>query len=1372
MNTLTGRIVHAQTGNGLKDLTVLLYDIDFALASSLDFEQFPPGDNPLRVPPYLEDILPSGEEQHPMLRFASQILYLLYAGRDEGEDSTWGFTAPAGARLGSTLSGGNGGFTIQFDDVAFQNGDQEIRPEALLMVLAPDQSLSTTLNDGSPPTFVGTPEYQRILHISFFPLRNMARSEAQIIKIAPELLARFGLAGTESSTPDPQQISILFSNAQQERTSLNDALRNHTRQLVQQQQGRQQQINNLVSQLSATPKAFRQGTGNYFISPKETNPLRLRNLVQTSRRDGINQVAQQTLISGSRQPQAFLSLDEDILRRILPDQDPLGLLDALANGESLELEVDFPALCTVLYEKNGGAELTRRPPSANRRAIRDQVITRLRALRDPDSVGGNPTPPGEDTSPPVLSDLSPEEQVKAIVLEQVRKLSADTPDDLPSESAGEQRRRISASLQELAPPVSPADTTAYHDFTSLQMAFPSVWTEAFDGQVEDIVSKLGIEYLDAYQVFREGEGDEDILNRLQDFDPSELYDLNEYTELLGALTGDISAMEQTPTPDIVRRLLIQTINASLSTGRSARAFSEEEFKWNKLSIEQQAELVSLASEYHLIPEDTPPADSRRSDILNFVDKEFLVDMEADKVEPMAKFYQTYTNLADSPAPTSLNNTSRRLEIQTRALEIINDPQGRSTRAQRLMAELADRLKAEHSFRIFAENTYNFGILTTHRQKWVPGDYQTGSLVSTITLAPGEKRQYTKKETLKRSRNRKEEEKNASTISDERTFSNKVSEDIMDKMSTNTNFAQKIEGSVTGQLGVFKIESKTATDFKRDQAVESQRQRQALHEATRKAAQEYKNERSLSISTETSSEFETSYTSEISNPNNEITVTYLFYELERQYRVTEHLHKVQPVVMVAQYVPRPDEIDEDWLLAHEWVVRRVLLDRSFHPALDFVADGLVSDEVALEVIREQYETQKALVEELADSVSSLSELQTTLRDTLIQTSTREKMAHTYAKRAKKKRRRSIARRFFDPLNISMSGRLAAGDSSLTFGQLEDPALLEARREALETRLEYLDGNLEDAQLRLNNANTAFAQVSEELAEAMKESFTRRNLVTQLKVHIKDNILYYMQAIWTHEYSQQRFMRLYNLPIEIPMPGPPPPRGSNPTTTVTVNPLPEAITEGLYRTADFAVNFGSFVGATIHWPTNDGGAPVYHMVNKRLHQVADVDQLIGFKGNYMIFPMKSCTFITDYMMQDYVDEYMGVRSPDPLSEMSTDELLQYAEQIWHHEDTNDTQRDALEQLIVERLRSPRTDDELIVVPTGQLFIEALKGNHALLEDFKLKHRQMDVQKVQEEVRAAQLENLRKALRLVRDEGELLDDPDIDEYIVNQDNTSSDE
>ena len=65
-----------------------------------------------------------------------------------------------------------------------------------------------------------------------------------------------------------------------------------------------------------------------------------------------------------------------------------------------------------------------------------------------------------------------------------------------------------------------------------------------------------------------------------------------------------------------------------------------------------------------------------------------------------------------------------------------------------------------------------------------------------------------------------------------------------------------------------------------------------------------------------------------------------------------------------------------------------------------------------------------------------------------------------------------------------------------------------------------------------------------------------------------------------------------------------------------------------------------------------------------------------------------------------------------------------------------------MIQARLASNRPESDVVVVPSGSLYIEALPGKHPVLEDFKMVHRAIDVKQVQAQVRHAELENLRLA------------------------------
>ena len=92
------------------------------------------------------------------------------------------------------------------------------------------------------------------------------------------------------------------------------------------------------------------------------------------------------------------------------------------------------------------------------------------------------------------------------------------------------------------------------------------------------------------------------------------------------------------------------------------------------------------------------------------------------------------------------------------------------------------------------------------------------------------------------------------------------------------------------------------------------------------------------------------------------------------------------------------------------------------------------------------------------------------------------------------------------------------------------------------------------------------------------------------------------------------------------------------------------------------------------------------------------------------------------------------------------------------TEDDKKEIAEWLIAA-LDNAHDASQEIVVPTGEVFIEALPGSHPLLEDFKLKHRAADSARAAAEARAAEIETLRRAARLKASD---LTDPDVDKRI----------
>jgi hypothetical protein len=258
-----------------------------------------------------------------------------------------------------------------------------------------------------------------------------------------------------------------------------------------------------------------------------------------------------------------------------------------------------------------------------------------------------------------------------------------------------------------------------------------------------------------------------------------------------------------------------------------------------------------------------------------------------------------------------------------------------------------------------------------------------------------------------------------------------------------------------------------------------------------------------------------------------------------------------------------------------------------------------------------------------------------------------------------------------------------------------------------------------------------------------------------VHIRNNIFHYMQAVWSMEPPDQRFLRLHKVQVpqldlaRVPDPG-------NPGSTIP---------DRNYRVEVAAMEdiFQSFrvPGTTKHKAFMIGTLkPITEF--KPLVEVADLDNLLGFKGNYMIFPMKQHNALTEFMAAPYVDSAFGAMDPDELSNVNLNDYGRYV--CCLHEklppDEFEALKPQLKKWLELLLADPLRNGDEVIVPANSLFIEILPGTHPLLENFKLRHRELDVYKVQADVRKAELENLRLAARLLNEERE---DPDIDKKVV---------
>jgi hypothetical protein len=661
----------------------------------------------------------------------------------------------------------------------------------------------------------------------------------------------------------------------------------------------------------------------------------------------------------------------------------------------------------------------------------------------------------------------------------------------------------------------------------------------------------------------------------------------------------------------------------------------------------------------------------------------------------------------------------------------------------LLVELRKRLQGTYAFTTYAANrkerSVNFGILNTYRQTWKPLAYQAGPLVKSIPLAPKQTQKLTITRKVHRKRSLRELENNLRSVREELSETSRAEEEIARRASSKTAFS--MSNTATGGVEGIGSDSHTVA-FSHEASKSSDDVKKSFREAVFKAAQEVRQERTTEVTSEESEDLETVEVTEITNPNDEIAVTFLLYELQRRFRVSERLHRVRPVVLVAQEMPAPHEIDIDWLVTHDWVLKRAILDDSFLPALSYLTQT-AGDETAVAELRVNVEQQRAIVEQLREEVAAARRA-TAAPAALLEQSVLRKAVPS-------------ERGGGDGL-FGLVGDIAGEVANLGSGVLEsvgdlvfgDSPAAPSNREAMEDVAQRAADRARDLMFRLEREVTALNALMESYAKRVREYHDRLTEIARLQVHVLENILYYMQAIWTYEPPDQRYFRLHTVPV--------------PTFKPTRR--------------RFAIDFDEPVSASVTPPhvalPRFGGrsAKAFPSISETtletevatapLAEVADLDTMLGFKGNCMIFPLLESNALTDFMMDPYVDRATGeLIDPSDPSPMTLDEFVDYVRCLKTTLKPKEFAliEDDLRRQHEELLTSPRRSDDVLVVPTSSLFIEALPAGETLLEPYKKIHRLEDAKRAQEDVRGMQMESIRKMARLLAGERE---DPNIDKRV----------
>lgn len=625
--------------------------------------------------------------------------------------------------------------------------------------------------------------------------------------------------------------------------------------------------------------------------------------------------------------------------------------------------------------------------------------------------------------------------------------------------------------------------------------------------------------------------------------------------------------------------------------------------------------------------------------------------------------------------------------------------------ERLLAELEKLIAEPYRFTVFAADAtgtaINFGLSVTYRQRWQPLTYQVGKLVKTITLAPKEERSYSRKTTVTEKRKAETKERTRQLRRSEDSLTSRAVRDIVQSAQQHNT----IDASYSATTPVSTSSIKATHDDQRS----SSDTKQSFREAVRKATAEYESERTVDVTVESSFESVAEESGKLVNPNAELAVTYLFYELQRRFLVSERIHKLTPVILVAQPVPAPHEIDLKWILQHDWILRRALLDPSFTRALDLVTQDLVGEQFAVTALRQNVDTQRDIVEKLAANLVTANAA----------------LGPRYAALSRALQRGGATGSgsgFIDIVNNMLFG---SSQNSVEVTRAREEVVRDAYNRAVDEA-----ASLEE---RLAKESSLLSVLTDKWVAAQTALFNKTIEVDRLRLHIKQNILHYMQAIWELEPPDQRYFRLHQLPVPV----------LSGELAYSVVPDPTALP----------------MPPTWTTPTTIGAKAQLNVTGQTvpLVEVADLERLLGYKGNYAVFPLVEPNVLTRYLSVPYVDRAAGLRDPDDLGNLTRDELDGYVRCLKQNlpADQFAALLPGINAAYLRLLSDPHPSEEEIVVPTDSLYIEALPAAQPILEDYQLQHRAVDVDRARAEVVRGSLENLRVAARLLG--GEFTDEVD---------------
>jgi hypothetical protein len=231
---------------------------------------------------------------------------------------------------------------------------------------------------------------------------------------------------------------------------------------------------------------------------------------------------------------------------------------------------------------------------------------------------------------------------------------------------------------------------------------------------------------------------------------------------------------------------------------------------------------------------------------------------------------------------------------------------------------------------------HLALYLPYAQTWRLQGYTRGRLVNSFALGPGEE-QTVELFTWDRSRSALE-----STVSFEQEESGESSgsrrdtSDVVRDITHQTGFEAGTDGKVGFQVGVVNVDLKSSMSAKKNVSSAEKSTRASIVEATSRATQRIRMNRTLHVTESREYGREERVTRKLRNPNASHTLTVAFFEILANYRVTTALRRddARLVVLIpsSQLVPFV-RFSSAIVRQHETALRLALLDRALASCFD-------------------------------------------------------------------------------------------------------------------------------------------------------------------------------------------------------------------------------------------------------------------------------------------------------------------------------------------------------------------------------------------------------------------------------------------------------